>query len=140
MTEFSCDDVDVKICENTITICVCYASWKNKGSRELIDFLKEEDFDDDVGIILLSMDDEDEQEVALGLNMTEIPSIHIYKKGGKLFSVLKDENLVIDKVRQIVNNLIRIGSVAPPPDSEEHLDTVSKSYAGTLKGTQGLIE
>lgn len=139
MTEFCLEEVDKKIHENAVTICVCYASWKDKGSRELLAALEAESFSDDVSVILLSMDDDEEQEVALGLNMTEIPSVHIYKKGGKLYSVLIKGDLRLDKIKQIVFNLQQLVTLSPPTESEKLLQAVSESYAGTLKGTQGKV-
>lgn len=138
MADFCPEEVDKKIHENAITICVCYASFKDKGSKELLAALEAESFSDDVSVMLLSMDDDDEQEVALGLNMTEIPSVHMYKKGGKLYSVLTKEDLRVDKIKQIVSNLQKLTTLAPPTESENHMQAVSESYAGTLKGTQGI--
>mmetsp|Transcript_36186 Transcript_36186/g.67476 ORF Transcript_36186/g.67476 Transcript_36186/m.67476 type:complete len:307 (+) Transcript_36186:40-960(+) len=136
MTEFCPEVVSALLRDNDITICVCYASWKNNGSGDLISALESEAFGSDVRLILLSMDDEEEQEVALGLNMTEIPSVHIYKKGGKLYSVLLKDDLRLDKVKHVVSNIQKVTTLAPPTEPEKVLQAVSKSYAGTLKGTE----
>jgi 2-polyprenyl-3-methyl-5-hydroxy-6-metoxy-1,4-benzoquinol methylase len=136
MADFTSEEMEEMIRDNEITICMCYASWKDRGSADMVSALKAEQFGEGVSVVLLSMDDEDEQEVALGLDMKDIPSIHIYKKGGKLYSILKNENFSIDQVKQAVLNLNKMAKLAQPKDSAEHLQTVLESYAGTLKGTQ----
>lgn len=133
------EEVASLISGNPITICVCYASWKGKGSHDLLAALKAEPFSQDVHVVLLSMDHDEEQEVALGLDMKEIPSVKIYKKGGKLYSTLMKDDLTMDKIRQIVSNIRLLTTLAAPTDSEKLMQAVSQSYAGTLKGTQGEI-
>lgn len=136
MTEFCPEVVAALLRDNDITICVCYASWKNNGSGDLIGALETESFGSNVRLVLLSMDDEEEQEVALGLNMTEIPSVHIYKKNGKLYSVLVKDDVRLEKVKRVVSNIQKMTTLAPPTQPEKMLQAVSEAYAGTLKGTQ----
>lgn len=147
MAEVSLEDIQAKIQVNPITVCYCYASWK-KGSRELLESLQSNYGEGAavssvstsavVNLVVLSADDDEEQEVAVGLNITEIPAVYIYKKGGKLFSILVKDDLYMEKISQIVNNMRRMATEAPT-DAENVLKIVSDSYAGTLKGTQGKL-
>lgn len=136
MSGFTLEDINEKLRVNFITICLSYASWRQEGSSSLIKSLREEVVGQDVDLILLSMDDEDDEELAIGLGMTSIPCANIYKRGGKLYSSLNKEDLSLEKIKHIVSHLHKMASTISPSDSENVLTQVSDLYAKTLEGSE----
>ena len=120
------DDVQDAIASTNVTIVLCTAGWK-KDSQRLLDEMKI--LMTDVTIISLNVDDGDQLEIAMELEMNDIPSANLYREGRLLVS-LRGLDITADNLQ------LSISRVATVTSADSIRDVVASAYKRTLEGAQ----
>ena len=122
-----------------VTVAVACAAWK-KASMDLAKDLREEKFDSaSIQLIILNLDEgEDVEDIALALQMKDVPSVNIYGPGGRLRQTLAGSAATAAAVRSIVvaiqsGDSCYSSSSAACCSVEDYSGYVSSSYANVVE-------
>lgn len=107
---------------------VATGSWK-KNTVELIETLREKVREyEEIGIIELDLDDEEVSEVALELDMTKLPCVHLYSANNVLLKKIVDKDASVENIVSMMRELTS-------NSEEDYVKFVSASYAGVANNT-----
>ena len=120
------------------SIVLTCASWKKK-SLDLVETLKDTDFaSEKVQFIVVPIDEDDEmEEIALSLEMKDVPQANVYLPGGRLFVAISPANVCVASISEAIaasnsENPSLCAIDMSCCSAEEYYQYVGKSYANVV--------